>query len=401
MNILMIGTTDILGGAARVSWELKKFLESGGHSVSMFVADKRSDDPKVKVIPRQLWRKYLGFLLATDDLLSSDWIMNTEEFKNADIVHCHNLHGRFFNLGTLEKMSLLKPVVWTLHDEWAITPHCAYTFEGREMRNGLYACRSIDTPPRLLWDNTKYLSRRKKQIYENSKLHVVTPSKWLFDRVKNTDLGKQDVKLIYNGIETEIFKQTNKLEARKALSLSEKVQIVLFLADDAKNNPWKGWGLNKEIISKYNDRKDVLFLCIGNHSNHPDEENIKYLKHIDDPNTLALYYSASDTLLFTSLAENFPLVILEAMSVGLPIVAFDVGGVKEALVHKENGYVANYGDIDDIERGLKWILNLSEEEIETIGKNSAKKIRDGFESGRMNNEYMNLYQEIVSHHENK
>jgi len=129
MNILIIGTTDILGGAAKVSWDIKSALQKGGHKVSMFVADKRSKDRDVKVIPRVFWRKLLDFILAIEYFVYTDWILNTDEFKSADIVHCHNLHGRFFNLRTIQKMSLMKPVVWTLHDEWAITPHCAYTLE--------------------------------------------------------------------------------------------------------------------------------------------------------------------------------------------------------------------------------------------------------------------------------
>ena len=219
MNILFIGTTDILGGAARISWDLKNALESRGDTVSMFVADKRSSDKKVMVIPRQSWRKYLGFLLATDDLLSSDWIMNTKEYKGADIIHCHNLHGRYFNLSTLQKMSVEKPIIWTLHDEWAITPHCVCTLEGKSMKNGLYVCPSKKTPPRILWDNTKYLSWRKNSLYKKSKLHIVTPSQWLKKRVDNTILKSQDVKLISNGVDVDIFKMSDKHIARQKLNL--------------------------------------------------------------------------------------------------------------------------------------------------------------------------------------
>jgi glycosyltransferase involved in cell wall biosynthesis len=398
MNVLFIGTTDILGGAAKISWTLKEFLESEGCTVSMFVADKRSGDPKVKVIPRQIWRKYLGFLLATDDLLYSDWILNTEEFKRADIIHCHNLHGRFFNLKTLQKMSKIKPVIWTLHDEWAITPHCAYTFEGEKMKNGLYICQSIHTPPRLLWNNTKYLSWRKNMIYKSSKLHIITPSEWLHRKVKNTILGRQDVRTIHNGIETQVFKIGDKIEARKKLNLPKDKKIILFLADDAKNNPWKGWTQNEKIINS-EKFEDALFLCVGNHHQHSNEENVEYRGQISDKKILSLYYNAADVLLFTSLAENFPLVILEAMSSGLPIVAFNVGGVSEVLTHQKNGYIASYGNLEEISAGLNWILNLTPGERERIKITSSLKIKNNFDITKMNSEYMNLYKEIISNHE--
>jgi len=100
MKVLLIGTTDILGGAAKISWQLKSALEARGDEVALYVADKRSSDLHVKVIPRPYWRKVLSVLLADDRWFSTDWLLETEDFKNADVIHCHNLHGRYFDLGT-------------------------------------------------------------------------------------------------------------------------------------------------------------------------------------------------------------------------------------------------------------------------------------------------------------
>ncbi len=395
MKILIIGTTDIVGGAAKVSWDIKGALEKRGDVVYMFVADKRSTDPKVKVIPRQKWRKYFGFLLATDDLLSSDWILETPEYKNADVVHCHNLHGRFFNLSTLQKMSVEKPVIWTLHDEWAITPHGAYTIEGKKMKHGLFVCPDKNTPPRLLWNNTKYLAWRKNSIYEKSKLHIVTPSQWLKERVEKTILVSQDVRLIHNGIDTNIFKMSDKNIARRKLGLPLDMKIVLFLANDAKNNTWKGWKYTEDVINKYKDDKNILFVSVGNHTAHPDESNVKYLPHLDKKEDIALYYSASDILLFTSIAENFPLVILEAMGCGLPIVSFDVGGVKEVVIHKENGYISIYKEAKSLIEGMEYILTLNTKELDTIANLSVKKIRKDFTKEVMTTNYIKLYEELL------
>jgi glycosyltransferase involved in cell wall biosynthesis len=397
MNVLIIGTTDTLGGAAKISWELKEALESTGHEVSMFVADKRSEDPSVRVIPRAMWRKYLGFLLGTESLISIDWILHTEEFKNADVVHCHNLHGRFFNLSTLQKMSLLKPVVWTLHDEWALTPHCAYTLEGTVMANGLYVCPSIDTAPRILWDNSARLARARAKIYAAAKLHIVTPSKWLMDRTLHTVLSTQDVRLIPNGIDTAGFTQKDKAGARRALNLPEDKKIILFLANDAKDNTWKGWVYTERLIKKYRDREDVLFLCVGNLRDHEPEPNVRYVGHVSGAENLSQYYSAADALLFTSIAENFPLVILEAMSCGLPIVSFDVGGVKEAVTHQENGYVAGYKDEEGIANGIEWVLGLSMEERERIAAASSSKVRKEYDKPTMVDRYFALYTELLGH----
>jgi glycosyltransferase involved in cell wall biosynthesis len=395
MKVLFIGTTDILGGAAKVSWQIKSYLEAQGHETAMFVADKRSADARVNIIPRQMWRKYLGFLLATERLISTDWILDTPEFKTADIIHCHNLHGRFFNLKTLEKMSALKPVIWTLHDEWALTPHCAYTLEGTAKSNGLYVCPSIDVAPRILWDNSRRLATWKNAIYKNCHLTLVTPSAWLERRTRATTLGNQDIRLIPNGIDTTAFRQSDRQSARAKLNLPADKKIVLFLAVDAKNNTWKGWKHTEKVIESYKDRSDVLFVSVGNLSDHASTDRVRHVGHISDAETLSLYCSAADALLFTSIAENFPLVILEALSCGLPVAAFDVGGVKEALEHKVNGFVAPYEDTDALAEGLAWILALSDAERAVLSEASTQKARTRYDVSHMIDGYMRLYQELA------
>ncbi len=400
MNVLIIGTTDILGGAAKVSWEIKSALEKRGDKVSMFVADKRSDDKNVHVIPRYKWQKYLGYLLATDSLFSTDWILDTNEFKEADIVHCHNLHGRFFNLKTLEKMSKQKPVVWTLHDEWALTPHCAYTLEGKEMKNGLYVCPSKKTEPKILWDNTKKLAAYKNNIYKNTPLHIVTPSKWLQDRTNMTILKEQGVCLIPNGINTGVFTQGDKQTARQKLNLPTDKKIVMFLATAGKANTWKGWKYTNEVIKQYKDRDDILFLNVGNLVEEEPETNIEYRGHISEESELALYYQAADALLFTSIAENFPLVILEAMSCGLPIVAFNVGGVPEVVSHLHTGFIAQYKNSTEIKEGLEWVLALSTEQSTEVSATAAALIKENYDVSKMTDDYLSLYNEILKNERN-
>jgi glycosyltransferase involved in cell wall biosynthesis len=397
MNVLIIGTTDILGGAAKVSWEIKKALENEGHVVNLFVADKRSQEANVHIIPRSKWRKVIGFLLATEELITTDWILNTQEFKKADIVHCHNIHGRFFNLKTLAKMAETKPVVWTLHDEWAITPHCAYTLEGNTMKNGLYVCPSIDTNPRLLWDNTEALAKARIALYEKIKIYIVTPSLWLKERVEKTILKNQDVRNIPNGIDTKTFVQTNKKIAREKLNLPQDKKIVLFLATAGKANTWKGWTYTEEVLHQYQNQNDVLFLNVGNFVPEKQEANVEYRLHVQDPAELALYYSAADVLLFTSIAENFPLVILEAMSCGLPIVAFDVGGVKEVMTHNENGYLCRYRKTEDLCLGISEILKLPEQALFEISQRSSAKIKAHYDTTQMTKNYLALYQELLCH----
>ncbi len=160
MKIFVIGTIDNKGGAALVSWELRKRLKAEEHTVNTFVRYKYSDEPDVFKIPRKRWQDWLVKLFANDLKFAwTDYLLETKEFKEADIVHCHNLHSNFFDLKTLKKMSKLKPVIWTLHDIWAIT---GFSNNSATLRNPNKKKFLL-----YLWDNTPYLLWAKKEFTIN------------------------------------------------------------------------------------------------------------------------------------------------------------------------------------------------------------------------------------------
>ncbi len=394
MNILQIGTTDKRGGAAAVSWQIRQAIKDRGWISSMFVADKHSSDSDVFVVPRSFWARFASFALASDDFFKTDWILKTPAYKAADVVHCHNLHGRYFSLKTLEKIAREKPVIWTLHDEWAITPHCAYTFEGDKIVDGFFQCQSKETPPRILWHNERYLAWRKRLIYQRTSMTIVTPSQWLRDRVRRSTLGNKRMELIYNGIDEKIFSPQDRETARRTLGLPLEKRLVLVLADGGTGNPWKGWEYAKKVAMAYAHDSGVLFLSVGN-STEKQEGNIRYLGLVQDPKLLAKYYAAADVLLYTSMADNFPLVILEAMACGLPVVSFDVGGVKEAVFDGQQGFIAKYLDTNDLIKKLNQLFNLSGTEIQKIKASCRERVLSNFTLSEMVNKYFGLYQDVL------
>ena len=397
MNILQIGSSDRIGGAASISWLLKKELEKRGYKMTMFVDSKNSDDVDVFIIPKMI-NKYFQMLLSNDlDFSRTDWIINTKEFKEADIIHLHNIHTWFFNLKTLEKMSKLKPIVWTLHDMWAITPHCAHSYDC-DLKDGFYQCKSLNSYPRITWPNSKYLSWRKKNIYKNSKFNLVVPSLWLKEKVEQSILKDREINLIYNGIDQNIFKIYDKNEARVELDLPLDKKIILFLSDGGKRNEFKGWNFIEETIEKYKNNKDLLFLCIGGKETKKDDKysNLFYISKISNKEILAKYFSSSDIFLYPSLADTFALVVAEAMACGIPVVTFETGGIPEIVKHLENGYVAKYKDEIDLIKGVDYILNLDENTLNNIKNQSRLRIVENFTVDKMVLEYDELYKKILN-----
>lgn len=397
MNILQINTTDQKGGAAKVAYRLKNGLEKLGHETSMLVGRKYTADKNVFILNDvksfyQRVRKKLSYYLANDiDLFSSDKILKTEAFKKADIVHCHNLHSYYFNLNTLKKISKLKPIVWTFHDMWPITAHCAHSFDA-PLKNGFWQCPSMEIFPPIAWHNEKYLESRKRNIYNKTDFTVVAPSDWLKNKVQESLLGQKEIYRIYNGIDTEVFKPISKNEARQKLNLPLDKKIVLSVVKRGQSNPWKGGNYINEAINALSDQKDVIFICIGGEISNHQVRNVDF---ISEEAILALYYSASDILLHPAIAETFGLTIAEGMACGLPVVSFVTGSIPELVENGWNGFLAKYKNSPDLISKLKTTLNLSLEKLKEMSINAQNKVKDNFTLPMMVNKYLNLYNQIL------
>ena len=394
MNILQISANDNrIGGASGVALKIKEGLDKQNIPNSFFCGIKNSNSSNVYEIPKKKTDRIKSFLFADDmSFFKTDFILETKQFKEADIIQCHNLHGWYFNLETLKKMAEKKPVVWTFHDIWPVTPHCSHSEE--KIENGFYKCPSLDVYPTLLWHNEKKLISKKRKIYNESNFNIVTPSLWLKEKLKGTILENKPTTLIYNGIDTDIFSPKNKDESREKLGLPKDKKIVLFISNNGVKTDFKGGGHFLKISKELLNDKSALFLCLGGNENE-SIDNIDFVKKTADENTLALYFSAADILLYPSLADNFPLVILEAMSCGLPIVTFGTGGIKEVVTNKVNGYVAKYNVTEDLLVGVNYILNLNTKDLEKISTESRDKIINHFSLNKMVNEYIELYKSLL------
>lgn len=422
-RVLQINTNDIRGGAAQVANSIHKELIGYGHGSFMYVDQKFSQDENVITGTRKYGTSFLSLIskkiigkdlpsfiiLSSRDLLRKliandiegfnyEFILASEEYQYADVVHLHNLHGNFFHLPMLVNMSQEKKLIWTLHDMWTFTGHCAHSYDCERWQTGCGKCPYLRIYPALMWDNTKTLLNKKEEIYTRLKLNIVSPSLWLKEKIKKSILQRFPVNHIPNGIDIKIFKSQDKNKARKELDLPKNKKIICFIADGGAQSGFKGWEYTRNLITFYRSNQNILFLCLGNKQTEKREKrgNVWYQNYISDQNELAKYYSASDIFLFTSLAENFPLVILEAMSCGTPIVSFDVGGVKEAVIHKENGYIAKYKDINNLKCGINYIFNLGTEELKAISNRSRTRVENNFSLKIMIYNYLKLYEKILN-----
>jgi hypothetical protein len=217
--------------------------------------------------PSNLVKKICGVEIFENASGTQALFNNLPQFP--DIIHGHNLHGSYFDLRILPWLSKKAPVVLTLHDEWMYTGHCAYPLECLKWTTGCGKCPNLSIYQPLWRDTSAYNLKQKARIYQQSHLHIVTPSHWLMKRAEQSIIAPAiaSTKVIYNGINLTQFKPGNKDKARNILHLPHNAYIILFVAQGCTKNPFKDYTTLQQaifLLAEQDTLKKPLFLiCIG------------------------------------------------------------------------------------------------------------------------------------------
>jgi glycosyltransferase involved in cell wall biosynthesis len=277
----------------------------------------------------------------------SDYLL-TQPGWRPDIIHAHNLHGDYFSLSSLSILSKSVPVVWTLHDTWAITGHCAYFIDCERWRAGCGNCPDLMRLPAVRQDRTADNWKVKARIYNESHLALGVPSRWLRGQVAASMLKSSECRVIPNGVDTRTFAPRDRRTVRAELGLADRAFIVTYVSNlGATSNPYKDFqtvAKAVEVLLQRSRSSELLFVCIGSRSGPSIDSRVSYAGYIVDPDRLAMYYSASDVVVHAANAENLPCVIAEAMACDVPVVATAVGGVCELVEHGRSGFLVDRGD---------------------------------------------------------
>ncbi len=402
LKIFHINTHDKMGGASQVAMDLVHHLDAVCH---LAVMKKSSDDPKVIPLKNNFFDTVLLLLdkigwklgsqksLRTFFSIENEWngtyrkLWKIKEYREADIVHLHNLHGGYFDLTTLVKIAREKKIVWTLHDMWAITGGDAYTFENENYKKGIGYTPFIENYPLLnpFVDRRQHFINIKKNIYTqlSDSITLIAVSRWLENCVADAYVFNKKMKLktLYNGFNASVFTNKNSRTWQKPRVLFFNLQ---------NSYPFKGSWLFTEIMHKIIYPYDLYVVGekIGTSS------SVNYLNYIDDRQSLSSLYNNVDILIFPSRAESFGLTALEAMACGVCVVSSDAGGITE-LINDQIGYVFQNNNKDD----LLVRLNLALGDLELSRKKgaAAEKIVSGkFTLENTCKQYIDLYRKILA-----
>ncbi|HPP07708.1 MAG TPA: glycosyltransferase [bacterium] len=434
MNIFLINSYDIFGGAEKIAYALTQTYHQMGHRVRLIVAHKFSENPKVigmqydktpslhskifKKINQQyskqdIWKKIFKHLEQPGGLLkiftgiekygniNIETIIDMVGFK-PDIVHFHNVRTYPFGPLLIDSAAMKFPIVITLHDLWLLTGKCIQPGHCNEWKNQCRNCPEAWFPSFITKPGISKNFKEKMQWISQSKPYICTPSQWLMNYVKNSFISEvaTGLKVIPNGINLSIFTPCDKLAARKKLGLPENISIILNVGKELKTNRYKNFRTFRKIVmtmGKISTQKPLLFLCLGDsgHSEFYHNAEIRFIPFINNDVVVADYYRAADVYVSTATFETWGLTISEAMACGTPVVAFASGGITEQMTDGKTGFLVSPDEPIKMAEIIATLLK-NNQLHKTISENALKYAKDHFNIRNTATQYLEVYNILLN-----
>lgn len=269
-----------------------------------------------------------------------DWVRRYDP----DVIWLHNLHGYYIHVGELFAYlrTCGKKILWTLHDCWAFTGHCAYfDYAGCDRwKTGCHHCPEKHTYPQsLLCDGSAENYARKKALFTDiPNLSLIVPSHWLERRVKASFLGQYPVEVVYHQVDRQIFRPTPS-DFRREQGLEGK---ILLLGVASVWDRRKGLEDFLALARLLDERYQIVLIGLNDRQKRDLPPNVLPLPRTATAEQLAQIYSAADIFLNPSMEETFGLTVLEAECCGTPAVVY-AGTACQEIVEQFGGLAVPRG----------------------------------------------------------
>jgi glycosyltransferase involved in cell wall biosynthesis len=412
MKVVTVSATQSTGGAARAAYRLHRALRGVGADATMLVRESDLDDDSVlrpaTAVSRFLararpyidlaiwkWHRRRAVATFTSGLVPDDVARRINDLSPT-VVNLHWLGPGFLPVDSLAKIEA--PIVWTMHDLWALTGGCHYPGVCRRFEERCGACPVLDS--RRDFDLSRVIWRRKHRAWANLGITLVSPSRWLADRARSSSLfGEGRIEVIPNGLDTEVFRPIPKETARGLLNLPQGGKLILFSANGGAQNPIKGFDLLAEalrFLGASGRARDVELIVAGTRS-VPEAAHIgipvRCLGQFSDELTMALVNSAADVFVAPSRQENLANTVMEALACGTPAVAFDIGGMPDLIEPRVNGMLAPPYDTRALADAVDWVLD-DPERRQMLSRAARAKVEREYSLDILANRYLALYRAV-------
>lgn len=413
MKVVLLNTSDIVGGAARAAYRLHKGLQDIDVDSTMLVQDKSGDDTTV-IGSKGIVAKWVNKLRPYLDVIPSklygnrkltpwgiSWMPNDISKKvrnlNPDIVNLHWVCGGFVPLTDLAKFNT--PIVWTLHDSWAFTGGCHIPYDCKRYEEKCGACQQLGSGRD--YDISRIVWEKKVKKWADLNITVVTDGHWLAKSARSSSIFRDvRVETISPGLDVSRYHPVEHNLARNILGLPLDKKIILFGAMSSTSDPNKGFqylqpALRRLHTDGWTEKAEVVVFGSSTPENPPDLGlKVSYVGRLYDDVSLALLYAAADVMVVPSIQEAFGQTASEAMACGTPVVAFATTGLLDSVEHKVNGYLAKPFEFEDLSNGIAWVLS-DDDRWHKLSEEARMKAESEFAIEVVSKRYAALYNELV------
>lgn len=395
MKIVQINATCGIGSTGKICVGISKLMTANGIENYILYSSRTNGYPlgvacssdryiRMQALKSRLLGNY-GF----NSKRATQKILYELDMINPDIVHLHNIHGHDCNLEML--FSYFKEnktkLIWTFHDCWAFTGYCPHftMMKCDKWRTRCLKCVQ-SREYSLFFDKSNELFEKKKQLFEEIDLTIVTPSRWLADLVKQSFLKEHTVKVINNGIDLSIFKPSES-NFRQKYGLENK-KIVLGVSFGW--NERKGGDVFVDLARRLSEDYQIVLVGTDDKVDKKLPSNIISIHRTQNQQELAGIYSAADVFVNPTREENYPTVNMEAIACGTPVVTFRTGGSPE-MIDNVCGMITEPDNIDAL---INSIVASCDKGL-FLTENCTLRAAD-FDENRRYQEYLNMYKEGYS-----
>lgn len=391
-KLLQINATANWGSTGRIAEQIGRVaIEAGWESYIAYGRNAKKSESQLFRVGSK-WDTYFHVLISRlfdkaglGSIQATRRLIDKIDEINPDVVHLHNIHGYYVNYKLLLKYLRGKDlkVVWTFHDCWAFTGHCAH-FVTADCNKWMIQCHDCQLkcsyPKSLYADNSKGNYLLKKSLCSGLKLTVVAVSAWMNDLVRLSFLQDKQVEVIHNGVDLDVFKPSFSVE-------HDGFNVL------AVSNIWneeKGFDDIVILRSLLDESVGITVIGLTPEQIKKLPRGIKGMQRTSSVQELVEAYSAADVLVNPTYADTFPTVNLEALACGTPVITYNTGGSPEAI-DEQTGIVVEQGDVKALADA---VLRMRENPLSSHACRA--RAEEHFDKDKCFKKYIELYETLLN-----
>ena len=311
--------------------------------------------------------------------------------KGPVVLHFHVMHSYWLNLKDLvafcQRLKAHKPdvtFIWTLHDHWSVTGRCAFTDGCEGWKQGCKKCPTLDNYPPVKVDRARQRVDEKRRLFNEMMAlgcQFISPSQHVAEAF-NSLYGAGRCRIINNGIDVATEAILADLSPVTVTDGRPKIAVVAHdLRYDGKTNQQ----LVRDVMA-LGERVELHTFGKFSPFEGPNVVNHGFLT---DKRQLMSELNQMDALLFTSRVDNYPLILCEALSIGVPVIATHSDAAREVL-EKSGGKTFSEAEIVPLAQRHK--ADIAQAVFGTSLDTFRARSRRAYSGQQMLEEYVSFYQ---------